>query len=544
MATANGFEYDALDRLYARNGTSFSYDDDSQNFVSDGEYNYVRTPYGAPVSVQQGSTNLAMLSDLHGDVVGTFDPTGSVTSSTTAYDPWGKTESSTGFQSSVGYQGSWTNPASSNERTWSQSRWYSPTSGNFASRDSFDVPLSSSVSSNRYTYGNANPMTFSDPSGRMGTITWNPPSLGDVADEVWDEVKDGVKDGVGKIKTGIKNGVRTIGKKAIIGTVLVGGVLLILLEDGTYVDPNTVELDLQTLPFIESIQDWVPTPGPGSPLPPCKTNCGGPEKQLPPPWKPEPKGPIQTPEDLLVDLDADFDVADIFEFSDSLPVQLAQDLFLGNIPFTNDNASDNENCASTGTCFNGDTTVRNAIPDKGVTNDELFRLFHPDEDMDCSSSGQRLPDGTYILGSQDTIACSSVSGGTESGSGAESNRLSGRKRVGTGLDPAVRNMENFSKRNPMDGYFDVIGHGLPNEIEGMSADELADLLRKENSGWNGQNVRLLSCWTACPSGSFAQDLANNLGVDVVAPTTEIEASSRGKTLIFYDGGEWRRASPN
>jgi hypothetical protein len=67
-----------------------------------------------------------------------------------------------------------------------------------------------------------------------------------------------------------------------------------------------------------------------------------------------------TPLNFLVDLDADFDVADfdvadIFEFSDSLPVQLAQDLFLGNIPFTNDNARDNENCASTGTCFDGDS---------------------------------------------------------------------------------------------------------------------------------------------------------------------------------------------
>ena len=92
----------------------------------------------------------------------------------------------------------------------------------------------------------------------------------------------------------------------------------------------------------------------------------------------------------------------------------------------------------------------------------------------------------------------------------------------------------------MEGFFDVIGHGGPDDVAGRSAAEIA---RKIRPGLDGQNVRLLSCWTACPSGSFAQDLANELGVTVLVPTTEIGASSSGKTLEIYDGGVWRWFTP-
>lgn len=44
--------------------------------------------------------------------------------------------------------------------------------------------------------------------------------------------------------------------------------------------------------------------------------------------------------------------------------------------------------------------------------------------------------------------------------------------------------------------------------------------------------------TGCPSGSLAQDLADELGVTVLAPTTEVGASSTGKTMTIFDGGRW------
>jgi hypothetical protein len=108
----------------------------------------------------------------------------------------------------------------------------------------------------------------------------------------------------------------------------------------------------------------------------------------------------------------------------------------------------------------------------------------------------------------------------------------GRSTFG-GTDLAAKNMQRFADRYPLEGYTDVIGHGSPNDLAGMSASELAGKLP------SGQNVRLLSCQTGCPSGTFAQDLANEMGVRVMAPTTDIGASGSGKTLTIFDGGEFR-----
>lgn len=120
-------------------------------------------------------------------------------------------------------------------------------------------------------------------------------------------------------------------------------------------------------------------------------------------------------------------------------------------------------------------------------------------------------------------------------------RLSAVFNGGDGSLTAIKNMEKWSARHPEPGYYDVIGHGSPHDLAGMSAAELADKLRP---GLGGRNVRLLSCQTACPSGSFAQDLANELGVRVQAPTTDIGASGSGKSFEFFKGGEWAWFDPN
>jgi hypothetical protein len=102
-------------------------------------------------------------------------------------------------------------------------------------------------------------------------------------------------------------------------------------------------------------------------------------------------------------------------------------------------------------------------------------------------------------------------------------------------------MQKYSDKNPAEGYYDVIGHGTPGSIEGRSAAEVADRIRVASGG---QNVRLLSCQTGCPTGNFAQDLADRLGVRVQAPTSDIGASGRGNSLEFFDGGEWRWFDPS
>lgn len=115
-------------------------------------------------------------------------------------------------------------------------------------------------------------------------------------------------------------------------------------------------------------------------------------------------------------------------------------------------------------------------------------------------------------------------------------RMSESAIVGSGRDYATQSMILYSKKNPEAGLFDVIGHGSPNSIAGQSAAEVGSRIQQTSGG---QSIRLLSCQTGCPTGSFAQDLANVLGVRVKAPTTDIGASSRGNTLEIFDGGEWR-----
>lgn len=102
-------------------------------------------------------------------------------------------------------------------------------------------------------------------------------------------------------------------------------------------------------------------------------------------------------------------------------------------------------------------------------------------------------------------------------------------------------IQNALKVPGEDGYFDVVGHGTPFDVSGMSSSELAAQV-EANPGWGGQDVRLLSCSTGCPSGTYAQDLANQLGVTVQAPTTDILVSGRGG-ISFLDGGGWKWFMP-
>ena len=103
---------------------------------------------------------------------------------------------------------------------------------------------------------------------------------------------------------------------------------------------------------------------------------------------------------------------------------------------------------------------------------------------------------------------------------------------------------NASRRPDIDpnGFFDVIGHGSPNKIQIQTANgsvlvdsRVASRLIEQSPGYNGQNIRLLSCSTgACDTG-FAQNLANKLGVEVHAPTDLLWAYRDGRMLVAPRG---------
>ena len=89
-----------------------------------------------------------------------------------------------------------------------------------------------------------------------------------------------------------------------------------------------------------------------------------------------------------------------------------------------------------------------------------------------------------------------------------------------------------------DGYFDIVAHGTPNGIQITHNGQhiivdhkTAARLIQSLDGYNGQNIRLLSCNTGSIDNGFAQNLANRLNVDVSAPTKYLWARSDGTYFV-------------
>ncbi len=168
------YAYDALGRLAERttsSGTEWFVYADLENdpiAVLDGTEStvaqYGRDPYGQVVSVfDRGQTPALAYNNSHGDLVATYTGTGTVTS-TADFGPFGEQLGASPV-ASVGYQGEWTDPETGDVNM--HARWYQPGSGRFASRDTMTLEPNPSVQANRYTYGNANPVLYADPSGHL-----------------------------------------------------------------------------------------------------------------------------------------------------------------------------------------------------------------------------------------------------------------------------------------------------------------------------------------------------------------------------------------
>ncbi|WP_108724619.1 LamG-like jellyroll fold domain-containing protein [Streptosporangium minutum] len=186
--------FDAFDRMVSDGDASYGYDAlgrmtsrtkgaDQQRFVYSGLTNditavtdavgavqakYGRDLSGGLLSLQEGGgPALGAMTDLHGDVVGTFSGTALVDS--TAYDPFGEVTHRSGTQRALGYQGEYTDPDTGKVNM--HSRWYQPGTGTFTSRDTATLNPSPSVQANRYTYANAGPLSNADPTGHSALCT-------------------------------------------------------------------------------------------------------------------------------------------------------------------------------------------------------------------------------------------------------------------------------------------------------------------------------------------------------------------------------------
>nr|WP_260408350.1 RHS repeat-associated core domain-containing protein [Planomonospora venezuelensis] len=186
--TTKNLVFDAFDRLITDGETSYGYDAlgrmtsrtkgiSQQRFTYSGLSNdisviadgsgaiqarYGRDVAGGLLSMHEGgSPALAVMNDLHGDMVATF--TGTALADSTAYDPFGQVTHTSGTKRSLGYQGEYTDPDTGKVNM--HARWYQPGTGAFTSRDDWNLAPEPAVRANRYTYAHASPMSNSDPSG-------------------------------------------------------------------------------------------------------------------------------------------------------------------------------------------------------------------------------------------------------------------------------------------------------------------------------------------------------------------------------------------
>lgn len=108
-------------------------------------------------------------------------------------------------------------------------------------------------------------------------------------------------------------------------------------------------------------------------------------------------------------------------------------------------------------------------------------------------------------------------------------------------EPADYDMQNAAKSVPPEsGTFTADLHGDPDHVyvgdRAHSPEDFADYLRSNDSGWNGEPVRLFSCETGQGQEPFAQRLADNLGTDVTAPDQLAWSESGGATYASSIGG--------
>ncbi len=112
---------------------------------------------------------------------------------------------------------------------------------------------------------------------------------------------------------------------------------------------------------------------------------------------------------------------------------------------------------------------------------------------------------------------------------------------------------NVKKVAPLQTHFDVAMHGSQTSVgfgtaeANMSARTLASVIR-HSKGYTGQKIRLLSCNTGKPldgENCFAEELANALGVEVMAPDNVLYISKNGELRVGEFGeGKFITYIPN
>lgn len=184
--TAQGtqtYAYDALGRVLSDAGSggsttsaNFSYSGTGNTVASDGTWSYTWDPAGtslAGIGVAGGSAAQGTIAytDAHSDVVGDFTAAGTSLAGSTSYDPLGNVLSSSGQSGRLGYQSSWTDPAT--KKVNMGARWYDPSTGEFQSKDTTTVnPEGNSAAANPFAYAGDDPLGATDPDGHAACFDY------------------------------------------------------------------------------------------------------------------------------------------------------------------------------------------------------------------------------------------------------------------------------------------------------------------------------------------------------------------------------------
>ncbi|WP_162819205.1 RHS repeat-associated core domain-containing protein [Leifsonia aquatica] len=181
------YSYDALGRLIGTGATSFQFDGLAKDPISVSNGNVTtelltRFANGEVALSENVPTNARglVLANSHDDTVGQLTNTGQL-SARNAFTPFGTPTDDSDIRSSprttsFGFQGDWTDPTTGAVNMGA--RWYQPSLGTFLTRDTVDLPIQGSTSTNRYLYANANPVSANDPSGHCVNVPQTCPAPG------------------------------------------------------------------------------------------------------------------------------------------------------------------------------------------------------------------------------------------------------------------------------------------------------------------------------------------------------------------------------
>ena len=139
-------------------------------------------------------------------------------------------------------------------------------------------------------------------------------------------------------------------------------------------------------------------------------------------------------------------------------------------------------------------------------------------------------------------------------SGVDKSAESGIIKLGSKfVNPTDQLYTNADKIKPIEGYGDIVIHGTPDSllINGLDgeqweygAKEAAEMIRNSRE-FHGQPIRLIACQTGAKENGIAQQIADELGVEVMAPTEIANVDINGEIFISNNDvivDEWNRAN--